>query len=396
MKDNIKKGVAALLTGVILALNLCGCGSEQQNAVKTEPPVVENATRVAEIDLSRDNTASMPTTEEVISGGMTKEFVETFEGENAKAALTVNGEPVSQGILQFSINNKAMAYAQSLMYMDVLGDDISAFDWNTKDPNFDGSYLDYAKNEALKDIIARFALVAEGKRRGIVLTDEDKNTILKWVDSQQKGYSDYSYTGVLNQNGCPSIDAFIGYHQMNLLEARIIEDFYNNPEKYAPKDLLLSVDKRDLVTVKHILIAFNPNSPGGAVTDEMKASAKAEAEEVLAKVNAGEDFDALMEQYTDDSDESKKGYTFADDGTMVQEFTDASFALKVGETSGLVETSYGYHIIRRLDRAVNITDYLTLLSNNAKVVFNSSIYNNMGITADIEMYLNTVKQNMGM
>ena len=68
---------------------------------------------------------------------------------------------------------------------------------------------------------------------------------------------------------------------------------------------------------------------------------------MLEKARAGEDFNALMVEYNEDPGEPEEGYYFPA-GVMVQEFEDASFALKDGEISDIVETSYGYHIIKRL------------------------------------------------
>ena len=77
------------------------------------------------------------------------------------------------------------------------------------------------------------------------------------------------------------------------------------------------------------------------------------AEEVLAKVQAGEDFDALIETYGEDggmnSEPAKsRGYLVCDGLTLfVQEFQDAAMALEnVGDVSGLVKTSFGYHILQ--------------------------------------------------
>ena len=126
----------------------------------------------------------------------------------------------------------------------------------------------------------------------------------------------------------------------------------------------------------------------------MKADAKKKAEDVLAKVNAGQDFDALIAEYNDDPGATDEGYTFAKDGSMVPEFEEASFALEIGQTSGLVETSYGYHIIKRLEKAITVTDYFTLFNQNAKVVINNSVYDSMCVTVDVDAYLNYLMESM--
>jgi len=77
------------------------------------------------------------------------------------------------------------------------------------------------------------------------------------------------------------------------------------------------------------------------------------AEDVLAKVQAGEDFDALLELYGEDtgmkSEPAKtRGYLICEGLNLyVPEFQEAAMALEnVGDVSGLVKTSYGYHILK--------------------------------------------------
>lgn len=85
------------------------------------------------------------------------------------------------------------------------------------------------------------------------------------------------------------------------------------------------------------------------VSDESKdAEAKTKAEGVLKKLNSGGDFAALAKQYSEDTGSAAQGGYLGpfQRGQMVKEFEDAAFSMKPGETSGLVRTQYGYHIIR--------------------------------------------------
>ena len=79
----------------------------------------------------------------------------------------------------------------------------------------------------------------------------------------------------------------------------------------------------------------------------LNADAEKKANEVLAKVKAGEDFAALAKKYSEDTSASKGGdLGFVKKGQLVPEFEDALWKLQVGQTSGLVKTVYGYHIIK--------------------------------------------------
>ncbi|HEV2799352.1 MAG TPA: peptidylprolyl isomerase [Pyrinomonadaceae bacterium] len=79
---------------------------------------------------------------------------------------------------------------------------------------------------------------------------------------------------------------------------------------------------------------------------------KAKAEEVLAKLRAGGDFAALAKEHSGDPSNKDNGGDLGwfGRGVMVKPFEDAAFALKPGELSGIVETQFGYHIIKLDER----------------------------------------------
>ena len=86
--------------------------------------------------------------------------------------------------------------------------------------------------------------------------------------------------------------------------------------------------------------------------DGDKEAARKRAEEVLAKVKAGGDFMALAQQFSEDPGSAVRGgdLGFYSQGRVVKPFEDAVAKLKPGETSGLVESEFGFHIIRLHER----------------------------------------------
>jgi NIMA-interacting peptidyl-prolyl cis-trans isomerase 1 len=87
-----------------------------------------------------------------------------------------------------------------------------------------------------------------------------------------------------------------------------------------------------------VLVAYKGAEKAPKGVTRSKAEAKKRAEEVAAKAKAGADFSALVTEYSDDpaARESK-----------AKAFSDAAFALAVGESSGAVETPFGFHVIKR-------------------------------------------------
>ncbi|MSP13965.1 MAG: hypothetical protein EXR62_13540 [Chloroflexi bacterium] len=86
--------------------------------------------------------------------------------------------------------------------------------------------------------------------------------------------------------------------------------------------------------------------------EHILVSTQEDADKVLARLKAGEDFAKVaMEASTDPSAQTNGGdLGWFPRGMMVKEFEDAAFVLKPNETSGVIKSSFGFHIIRLLER----------------------------------------------
>ncbi len=139
--------------------------------------------------------------------------------------------------------------------------------------------------------------------------------------------------------------------------AKMMADYYGTAVVYQPEGYRY---------VKHILITF-PEEVAGKIEEAQNSGDKeavkkareeglpliqAKAEEVLAKVKAGEDFDSLMAEYGQDPGMQQEpakttGYELGEDTAFVEEFKDAALKLAaVGDVTELVATDFGYHIIK--------------------------------------------------
>jgi parvulin-like peptidyl-prolyl isomerase len=106
------------------------------------------------------------------------------------------------------------------------------------------------------------------------------------------------------------------------------------------------------VHVAHILIStLDPITQSPLPADKKKEKEKL-AIDLKARAEKGEDFAKLVKQYSDDPGSKSKGgeYTFAKNHQMVPEFEAAAFSLKINQISDPVETRYGYHVIKLIEK----------------------------------------------
>ncbi len=94
---------------------------------------------------------------------------------------------------------------------------------------------------------------------------------------------------------------------------------------------------------RHILVQVNASDD-----DTTRQKKKQKIESALKRIQQGEDFSAVAKAVSEDPGSSSQGgdLGWINKGMMVPAFEDALFALKKGETSGIVESEFGYHIIQ--------------------------------------------------
>ncbi|MGL5749711.1 MAG: peptidylprolyl isomerase [Paraclostridium sp.] len=116
-------------------------------------------------------------------------------------------------------------------------------------------------------------------------------------------------------------------------------------------------DEFEQVQASHILIKTIDEN-GEPLSDDAKKEAKELAEDVLKKALEGEDFAELAKKYSEDASSVSGGdLGFFGRGQMVAEFEESSFKLNKGQIeSELVETQYGYHIIKKIDEKIQSLD----------------------------------------
>ena len=249
--------------------------------------------------------------------------------------MKVNDISVSAGYF-----NYCMYLAQSTLAQN-LGTTIERISemWNTS--LGDITFSQYISDIAADQVVMLAAAAGEAKKQGLKLEDEDVASVEENLATLRSSYAqEAEYLGALEMLGT-SEDALRAYMTDYMYMNKLYEKFEN---QYGMKDTEIKKYLDDnYVQAQHILISTD------GLDDEQKAEKLNLAKTVLSKAKAGADFDALVKEYGEDPgmEANPEGYLFTK-GEMVPEFETAAFALKVGKISNLVETSYGYHIIKRV------------------------------------------------
>ena len=265
-------------------------------------------------------------------------------------------------------------------------------DWNTV--MVEGkTAAQFAKDKALDSIKMILTLEAKGKAAGFEMENAETEIATHKNDIIEQLGGRYGYEQTLSKMGV-DMEAF------NAIVARSVyanaymqkiaqEDAYQ-PAPEAAKE---KYDK-EYVYVRHILISNQAPEENLLVEEEgvepvdYAAEAKMEAEEILEKLANGGDFVALMNERSDDGRGedgklSSDGYIMTNNGQMVPEFEEAAMKLEVGAyTTELVETTYGYHIIKRYELPQSGTQYDETIGQITSTLLGENVKNQITLWAD--------------
>ncbi len=188
----------------------------------------------------------------------------------------------------------------------------------------------------------RVALEKDPKRRASML----RQIITSMVIADQARKEGFSQRQDIKENMELLINNFLTIEYFDKVIAQKIEVKDKHIRQYYEENKSkFKVPAR--VRARHILVKVNRTAPEG----ELK-QAQEQANQILKRIKSGEDFSKLAAEYSDDPGSKETGgdIGFFSRGRMAPEFENTAFSLKPGETSDIVQTNFGFHIIRVTDR----------------------------------------------
>jgi peptidyl-prolyl cis-trans isomerase D len=229
-------------------------------------------------------------------------------------------------------------------------------------PMFEESLKDQILMDKLRNLITGSALVSDSDVRGefekqgtkikfeyAVLRKDDLLKQIKPSDAELKAF--YERNKASYNNSIPEKRKV----RYVVLENAKIEAGVS----VSPQDLQAYYDQHrddyrvpEQVNVSHILIKTPLPGADGKVDAKGVEEARKKAEDVLKQLKAGGNFGELAKKYSEDPGSGKNGGSLGwiGKGRTVPEFEQTAFSLAKGATSGLVQSSYGFHIIRLDDK----------------------------------------------
>ena len=208
---------------------------------------------------------------------------------------------------------------------------------------------------ALDQLITYTLLSQESRNRGVKIDSAEIEAKMGQLKSQFP--TQEAFDKALKDRGMTAEslrkDAQVDLSVTKLMDAEVAtipgpsdaeaKDFYDkNPDRFK---------EDEQVRASHILIRVDEKADAAT-----KAKAKAEIDAVMKKVKAGGDFAKLAQEHSQDGSAAQGGdLNYFARGAMVEPFNKVAFELKPGQVSDVVQTQFGYHIIKKTDHKAGRT-----------------------------------------
>ena len=202
------------------------------------------------------------------------------------------------------------------------------------------------KQRILDSLISREILEQEAEKKGIKADEAMVNT---QMDAIKKSTTPQNFAASLKRMNMTEV-TFRNYLTTELTIKKLIDQELASKTTVTPQEVKAFYDSNpdlfkmpEMVRASHILIKVDKNASA-----KQKAAALAKIKAIRKRILKGEDFAKVAKEVSEDPGTKANGgdLNFFAKGQMVPSFEKAAFSLKPGQVSGIVTTSFGYHLIK--------------------------------------------------
>jgi peptidyl-prolyl cis-trans isomerase C len=253
----------------------------------------------------------------------------------------------------------------------------------------DPSKVSEIRKKVLENIIDQELLLQESKKSGIKVDDAKVDKQL--ADIKKRFPSETEFANQLKESKLTEAD-LRSQIQKGMSVQEFVEKQFISKIKVSDEETKAFYDanqdkfkQSEEVKASHILIVADTKAD-----DAKKAEARKKIEDVEKRLKKGEDFAELAKNYSEDPGSKDRGGDlgfFSKGQEMPKSFEDKAFTLKPGEVSGIVETEFGFHIIKVTDKKPEGKKTYESVKDNL-----SKYMKDQKIRKEIDAYLAKVKE----
>jgi peptidyl-prolyl cis-trans isomerase C len=321
---------STILIIIIVSITLCSlsCNKKSPKQAETSNPQSEQANEAIAEQKIEDKDVSEP---------------KDSEQPANEIVVTVNGVDITEQQLQKIIQSQMSRMTQANKQLP---------------PSIAQALQKQLRPQAIEQLIAMQLLEQKAKETNVVITDDELNQQLTSIASAQNPPVTVEQLKTMVENQGFNYEQWKNDVRKQLVPFKLFKSQFPEGVTVTQEDAKKYYDEnpgqfeiKEEVRASHILIKPETEEGKTEATSEAKAKAKAKAEDLLKQIKEGADFATLAKANSDCPSSAEGGdLKFFTKDRMVAPFANAAFAMEPGQVSDIVETSFGYHIIKVTDR----------------------------------------------
>ncbi len=339
------KSYMTIVSIILVLMTICGCQPEAEVKTDQAPLVAEPETKPAtspeqpaQVQVEKivtEQQAEAPVDKPAVKQVIAEAVIEA-QVQADRLLVTINGLEIHESEVLEMVKPQLNRVAQRA------------------NPEQLKQYKQQLIQGTIEKIIVEKLLDEKVKAGNVTVTDEEVDAkILELASSQQPPLSMEDFKALVEAYGQDFEETRKGIRK-GLCYQKVVESQWNDNENEVAESEVQDYynenkqqfETPEQVRASHILIKVDTSDPN-ADPNQLKAAAKAETEKLLEQIKSGADFAELAKQHSACPSSARGGdlgpFTR---GRMAPPFEKAAFELEVGQVSDIVETQFGYHIIK--------------------------------------------------